>query len=239
MDPLLAWIIAICLVFILLYILNWLFGTDPSIHRRKTGFTCFVTFFINNNLKVGGFMAEKTFTGPAAGTQFFGHIDPKFNGAEVEIQEDSEVYSSSDESIFTVVQNPKNPRYFIGTLTGKVGKATLQIAVDDDPGAGDVPFNDIASISVLPGLANDMGTTFDDTDDAPDTRTFKEVDYSDSTHAIIIEQSGALPEKGETVLVDGDPSPTSGDSTYTLTDGAVLVVDADSLVVSYTPAATA
>lgn len=161
-TPLEGWIIGMLIALFLLTLLDRIFSKKKPKRPRY-----FVTFFINNT-KVGGFMAEVTFQGPAAGTLFYGHIDPKFNGAEVEIQEGSEVFSSSDESIFSVVPNPKNPRYFIGTLTGKVGEAKLSIMVDDDPGEGDVPFNDLASIKVLPGLANDMGTVFDETDEAPD-----------------------------------------------------------------------
>lgn len=169
-DPLFAWIIALILLLFALWVLNKLCGEDPTIpYRRKPriGFTNYVTFFINNT-KVGGFMAEINVQGPSVGQNFFGHIDPKFNGVEVPIQEGSEVFSSSDESIFTIIPNPKNARYFIGTLTGKVGEATVNISIDDDPGEGTVPFTDVIKVKVLPGLANDMGTVIDAADSAPD-----------------------------------------------------------------------
>lgn len=124
-------------------------------------------FIINSQTKVGGFMAEKVITGPANGDLFYGHIDPTFNGTEVAIQEGSEVFGSSDESIFTVVTNPKNPRYFIGTLTGKTGEAKLTVNLDADPQEGVTPLSDFASIRVLPGLANTSGLAFDDADVAP------------------------------------------------------------------------
>lgn len=136
---------------------------DP--YRNKIKIKWF--FIINSQTKVGGFMAEKVITGPAAGDKFYGHIDPTFNGVEVAIQEGSEVFGSSDESIFTVETNPKNARYFIATLTGKTGDAKLTVNLDTDPQEGVTPLSDFASIRVLPGLANASGLAFDDADTAP------------------------------------------------------------------------
>lgn len=57
--------------------------------------------------------------------------------------------------------------------------------------------------------------------------------YTDSAgETIVIAQAGALPSAGETVTVNGAAAALA---TYTLSDGAILNVSADSKVVSYTP----
>lgn len=105
------------------------------------------------------------------GKLFYGHIEPEdIDGKDVDIKDGSEVYSSSDETIFTVITNPKNPKYFIGTLTGKVGVAKLQVNLDPDAAdvAGTELLSDAATITVTPDIATSVNIAFDAEDDAPD-----------------------------------------------------------------------
>lgn len=129
-----------------------------------------IFFYLSPNFKTGGYCMELSV--PAkVGKKFYGHIDPQdADKDEVEIKDGSEVYSSSDETIFTVITNPKNPKYFIGTLTGKVGVAKLQVNLDPDAAdvAGTELLSDTATVTVTPDIATSVNIEFDDTDDAPD-----------------------------------------------------------------------
>lgn len=166
-------ILAIILSVLLLAWMLWAIG-HPTTYRhimfgkpkRKIKF-----FFFDNDLlttKIGGFQMEKSVQA-LAGLLIYGHIEPKDNtGNDVKIGGD--IFSSSDESILTVIANPKNPLYFIGTLTGAVGDVKVQVSIDPDGNSTeDTPVTDFATLHVTPDLATSANLTFDDADDAPDT----------------------------------------------------------------------
>lgn len=163
-------IILSILIFIWVKVIIAITKSNPHPFKKKH-----IKFFFFNNYtltqKTGGFQMEKSVQAKA-GLQIFGHIDPKDDaGNEVPIADGSEVFSSSDETIMTVVSNPKNPKYFIGTLTGSVGDVKVQVSLNADPNAADAPdvITDFATLHVTPDLATTANLEFDDTDDAPDT----------------------------------------------------------------------
>lgn len=165
------YIIAGCLVLtwlgIMIYAILW--NAPYSRYPKKR---LKVKFFFDNDYlltqqKTGGFQMEKSVQAKA-GLLIFGHIEPKDDaGNDVKIGGD--VFSSSDESIMTVIPNPKNPLYFIGKLTGAVGDVKVQVSIDPDANSTeDTPVTDFATVHVTPDLATSANISFDDTDDAPD-----------------------------------------------------------------------
>lgn len=147
----------------------WTFGTIRVRKIKKPKHKIKFFFFDNYLLttKTGGFQMEKSVVGKA-GAKVYGHIEPKdLDGVDVKIGGD--VFSSSDESIMTVITNPKNPLYFIGTLTGSVGDVKVQVSIDPDANSTtDTPVTDFGTVHVTPDLATSANLTFDDTDVAPD-----------------------------------------------------------------------
>lgn len=68
----------------------------------------------------------------------------------------------------------------------------------------------------------------------PPPPTLTDTPYTATTgETIVVSQAGATPAAGEAVTVNGAPSIAA---TFTLSDGAVLVIGVDSKVISYTAA---
>lgn len=126
------------------------------------------SFVIYKNLKKGVFFMSNRVL--ATQGTFHGHIEPKNSqGKDVAILDASEVYSSSDESIFTVAVDPSDPKKFIGTLTGTPGKANVLITIDPDASdAGHTEtLNDELDIEVVADIATSINASLDD--GIPDT----------------------------------------------------------------------
>ncbi len=68
---------------------------------------------------------------------------------------------------------------------------------------------------------------------APVAKTYK---LQDGVTEISITQAGEMPAIGDTVMIGGSPAPAN---TYTLQDGATIVVDATGLITAYTAAMAA
>lgn len=68
---------------------------------------------------------------------------------------------------------------------------------------------------------------------APTAKTYK---LQDGVTEISISQAGELPAAGDMVTIGGAPAPAN---TYTLSDGATIVVDATGMITTYTAAAPA
>lgn len=66
----------------------------------------------------------------------------------------------------------------------------------------------------------------------PTAKTYK---LQDGVTEISISQAGDLPAAGDMVTINGAPAPAN---TYTLSDGATIVVDATGMITTYTAAAT-
>jgi hypothetical protein len=66
---------------------------------------------------------------------------------------------------------------------------------------------------------------------APPTPTTKTYKLQDGVTEIVINQAGEIPATGDTVMIGGVPAPAN---TYTLSDGATIVVDAAGAIATYT-----
>jgi hypothetical protein len=66
---------------------------------------------------------------------------------------------------------------------------------------------------------------------APPTPTAKTYKLADGTTEIVINQTGEVPAAGDIVTIGGAPAPAG---THTLSDGAVIVVDANGAIATYT-----
>jgi hypothetical protein len=66
---------------------------------------------------------------------------------------------------------------------------------------------------------------------APPTPTAKTYKLADGVTEITISQAGETPTIGDTVMIGGAPAPAN---TYTLSDGATMVVDANGTIATYT-----
>lgn len=92
-----------------------------------------------------------------------------------------------------------------------------------------------AGTSALAAVATEASDLDAETNEDPTGPTLTDTAYTGvNGEAIVVSQAGAAPAAGEKVTVNGAAVTT--DTTLTLSDGAVLVLSADSVVVSYSPA---
>lgn len=100
-----------------------------------------MTFVLTDEQKVGVKLVATTAAGNPAEVQ-----DPKF--------------SSSDESIITVVADPNDPTSAVVTAVGPLGSAQVSATADADLGEGVTEITAVDTVEVKAAQATTLGLTF-------------------------------------------------------------------------------
>lgn len=120
------------------------------------------------NFKIKGEIMALSLTSTQFATGTLQPVDSKGRPAKVEAG--SVVFTSSDESVFVVTQDPTNELGLTITAVGE-GTAQLDYSADADLGEGVVTISGFTAIEVLPALAVGFGISFSAPQEQPTSTT--------------------------------------------------------------------